>query len=191
MRRTHWRFENFAQSISKMRYYYALFFFLALLSSCKSLELSESLKPFSADDYKSSSRWLQTGNFDAGSGGRYVITDNEIVGESYQTPDQGRRRGISTLKSQFRLPISPEDAQWFWKKVDRANVFGWTDTDMPADTGQPYLIYRKGSKEVKLPISKGASSVENSKFGDLESWIAVLQNHAQAASSLGGSKYER
>ena len=191
MRKTRWRFEGFAQSLSHMRYCLALFVLLTSLPSCKSLELAKSLKPFSPDDAKASCRWLQTGRFDAGMGGQYVITDNEIVSESYQTPDRGRRRGISTLKSQLRLPISPEDATWFWKQVDRANVFGWTDADMPADTGAPYLIYRKGSKEMKLPVSKGTSAVEGSKHDALETWIVELQNRSQTRSIPGEPKSER
>ena len=191
MRRTHWRFENFAQSISKMRYYYALFFFLALLSSCKSLELSENLKPFPPDDHTTSRRWLQIGYASFSSTYRCVITDKEFVEESYERANSGRLRGRHLLKEQTQLQLSSENAHWFWHYVDRAKVFDWTDANMPAETHQPSLSYRQGSKEIKLPVSEGCCATESSDFHKLNDQIDELKRRAQSDVVSNGPRVDR
>jgi len=156
---------------------------VASLCSCKDLET------FPADDQKTSSERLEICSFGYGEWSRSVITDRELVNEYYKS--SGREgQGPQVLKEQIRLQLSPEDAHWFWQYVDRARVLDWSDDDMPTSTNRPSLTYRKGSKEIHLPISHG-TNVEAPKFSDLNKHINELERRTQSVSSTTNSKLTR
>lgn|GEM_PF-2828608 len=168
-----------------MRCYSALLFFLVLLPSCKSLE------SFPCDDHKTSDRWLEIGYGSFSETWRTVITDKYFVQESYKRADRGRQRGRHLLKKQTMLQLSSENARQFWQYLDRAKVLDWTDADMPAETNQPGLTYRQGSKEIKLPVAEGCCATESSGFHKLNDQIYELERRAQTDAISNGARIER
>lgn len=168
-----------------MRCYSALLFLLVLLPSCKSL------KSFPCDDHKTSDRWLEIGYGTFSETWRTVIADNDFVQESYRRADRGRQRGRHLLEKQIKLQLSSENARRFWQYVDRAKVLNWTDADIPAETHQPSLTYRQGSKQIKLPASEGCCASESSGFRKLEDQIDELRRRAQAEAISNGPRVER
>jgi hypothetical protein len=168
-----------------MKCYAALLFFLVLLPSCQSLE------SFPRDDHKTSDRWLEVGYGTFSETSRTVVTDKDLVRESYKRADTGRQRGRHLLKQQTKLQLSSENVRRFWQYVDRAKVLDWTDADMPAETHQPSLTYRQGSKHVELPVAEGCCTVHVSGFRKLTDQIYELEQRAKAEVIALGERVER
>lgn len=158
-------------NLSLMRNH-AAFLLLVFLFSCTGV------KPFPRDDQKTAGRWLEieTGSFYGSS--RCVVTGKEVVNEYYERANLGRYEGTHLIKEQSRLQLSPENARWFWEYVDHAQIFDWSDDDMPPSTNHPTLTYRKDEKEIHL--SSQGKIVSAAKFFELTKQIGELEERAKS-----------
>ena len=137
-----------------------------LLTSCKSLS------PYDLDD-SNSTQWLMLSFGSFSNSSRTIATEREIVTESYERINSGRRTGESKLKEQKRITLLPDVGERFWRQVDAMELSSWSNGDIPPWTNRPSITYRKANKEVSFH-STGLDQPRDKRFEELLELIGQL-----------------